>query len=789
MNEGSAWAEFQLLVVLAIEAGLLSLILFMALRRSPSVAWRWTFCQAAVTGMLLLALSEISGAGHVLASRVASVRATVRSPVTLAATPTTLPKLQSEQGSPGEVGVAQSGTTLDSSQAPHPSVMRVVPTDPNPIDTSAYPSRLGTLVSAIWVLGLIVVAGRAVLARGLTHLFRARRKVVDDPAVLARVDRIVHILGLRRQVRVLASGQLISPFAFGLMRPTLGLPDDFAVRFNEAQQEAILAHEIAHLAGNHPFWCLVGDAASAMLWWHPAVWWVRRQLHLAGELAADEASLLASGSPCVLAQCLVEMGKEMIQPMGAGRFGIAGFRSHLGHRVQFLVELEGKNWSPPRGLHSAIVKGVGPLTAVAIVILCTAWVTPRQLTKGETMTMIKLNWKHSLTAAALLVANQLPTAATPTSDSERTSDSPTVTADLTPEKPDRVGAQSGKAPDQQTSATFSRKSGDLWNRSRAGSELELKLRSMIVPSVDFKHLPLSDVLSYLSEQTRKLDPAKKGMNFLINPNQAPGLGTFTVDPTTGLPAAEPVSDPGSVIINFNLPLHDITMLDLLDAITKVANQPIAYQLEDYAVVFGFKNSSQFQSQVNAQNLGVTQPMRAMTFRVNTNTLIAGLESTFGIKVDTTGNANTRSRNVQAALRELLTRLGIGGDPNKSIFYNELTGILMVKAAPSDIDVIEAAIRTLGDSTAAESGNGASARGVPPTKSQEYADIRTALSALRDQEEDLSTRFTATHPKVQSIKGQITELTRRMDALKTQYPDLAYPATASTPSKDDISIKR
>ena len=56
----------------------------------------------------------------------------------------------------------------------------------------------------------------------------------------------------------------------------------------KSAQMFTLAHELAHLAARDPFWCLVADGAAAMLWWHPAVWWLRRQSQLASELAADE---------------------------------------------------------------------------------------------------------------------------------------------------------------------------------------------------------------------------------------------------------------------------------------------------------------------------------------------------------------------------------------------------------------------------------------------------------------------------------------------------------------------
>jgi hypothetical protein len=85
-----------------------------------------------------------------------------------------------------------------------------------------------------------------------------------------------------------------------------------------------------------------------------------------------------------------------------------------------------------------------------------------------------------------------------------------------------------------------------------------------------------------------------------------------------------------------------------------------------------------------------------TYKVNTNTFLAGLESAFGIKVESTAaNQGTRSRQVQSALKELLTQLGISMTPTKSVFYNDLTGMVMVRATSDDEEIVSAAIETLG----------------------------------------------------------------------------------------------
>jgi hypothetical protein len=241
--------------------------------------------------------------------------------------------------------------------------------------------------------------------------------------------------------------------------------------------------------------------------------------------------------------------------------------------------------------------------------------------------------------------------------------------------------------------------------SERGARLEAKLRDMVLDEVGFDSLPLSEVLKMLSDESRKRDPEKKGINFLINPNQTSSLSGAgaPIDPATGLPAASgPVEqlDVGAITIKFNLPLRHINMEDLLDAIVKVADRPISYSLEDYAVVFSLRPDA-------APSMPMMQRAAApflvvQTFHVDTNSFIPGLESAFGIKLDkaAAGKDGSRSRQIQTALRELLAQLNITLENNKTVFYNELTGVLMMRATPEELAVVQAAIETLGGGDAA-----------------------------------------------------------------------------------------
>jgi hypothetical protein len=200
------------------------------------------------------------------------------------------------------------------------------------------PSRVPAL---IWLAGTVWVLARVGAGRMLLWM-RSRHALRETP-VPEGVERLRVALGLGR-VRVIRWRSFRGPVTFGVLRPTVALPMDFETRFEPRQASAILAHELAHLAGRDPLWRLVSDGVCALAWWHPAVWWARRQLHAACETVADAASGLVPGGRMALAESLVAFGGELTATGGTGAGG-DGRPTELARRVRSLLAEDPGGWT------------------------------------------------------------------------------------------------------------------------------------------------------------------------------------------------------------------------------------------------------------------------------------------------------------------------------------------------------------------------------------------------------------------------------------------------------------
>src|SRR3546814_18073522 len=89
----------------------------------------------------------------------------------------------------------------------------------------------------------------------------------------------------------LVSTELRSLISWGVLRPTIGLSPKAVAAASEA--EAIIAHELAHVARLDWAKLLGARVACAVFWFNPLVWMLARDTLQLREEAADDAVLMA----------------------------------------------------------------------------------------------------------------------------------------------------------------------------------------------------------------------------------------------------------------------------------------------------------------------------------------------------------------------------------------------------------------------------------------------------------------------------------------------------------------
>ena len=155
-----------------------------------------------------------------------------------------------------------------------------------------------------WALGAAFMTLR--LAGGLWWL--ERHYVAPSlPAPTAwqhRAQGLAANLGINRKVRVNTSLAADSPLVIGWFRPVVLIPASAFLHLTPEALEAVLAHELAHICRADYLANLLQSLGEALLFFHPAAWWLSRHVRELREHCCDDLAASLCGNPMALAQGL-----------------------------------------------------------------------------------------------------------------------------------------------------------------------------------------------------------------------------------------------------------------------------------------------------------------------------------------------------------------------------------------------------------------------------------------------------------------------------------------------------
>ncbi|MBI5093834.1 MAG: M48 family metalloprotease [Candidatus Hydrogenedentes bacterium] len=153
-----------------------------------------------------------------------------------------------------------------------------------------------TYVMLAWCGGALFQAAR--MARGwwwMRRIVADGQVVVDGPIVDAAL-RAGAMIGLPELPRIVLTDARVSPFACGIRRAVVVLPNSLTQQVSEPGLMAVLAHEFAHLRRRDPLAGVILGVCDTVYFFHPLVHWVRRQILFERERACDDLVLATSNA-------------------------------------------------------------------------------------------------------------------------------------------------------------------------------------------------------------------------------------------------------------------------------------------------------------------------------------------------------------------------------------------------------------------------------------------------------------------------------------------------------------
>ncbi len=173
------------------------------------------------------------------------------------------------------------------------------------------PLRWMTWLPLLWLTGVAALSARLLLAAFAVHRLTHR----DANPLPDRWPHLAERLGLRRTVTFLQSARLTGPLQAGFLKPIILIPASLLTQLPAAQLEAIIAHELAHIARHDYLVNVLQNLVETLLFYHPAVWWTSRVVRTERELCCDQMAADVTGNPRQYAEALITLEEMAMSQM------------------------------------------------------------------------------------------------------------------------------------------------------------------------------------------------------------------------------------------------------------------------------------------------------------------------------------------------------------------------------------------------------------------------------------------------------------------------------------------
>jgi len=200
-------------------------------------------------------------------------------------------------------------------------------------------SRHGTWLR--WVLlGLAAVQVLAIarIAGGFWAVWRLRNRatICEDADAIATLGQLIKQSGIRRPVELMISSEVNTPAMLGWRRITILLPPEY-IEWTSDQLQAVLAHELAHVARRDGLWRTIAALLQSLHFYNPLAHLLARRFVLEQELAADRLACQWLGQRETYLQSVANLALGRKAPeVGWSTLAFLPSRSTLVRRLEML---------------------------------------------------------------------------------------------------------------------------------------------------------------------------------------------------------------------------------------------------------------------------------------------------------------------------------------------------------------------------------------------------------------------------------------------------------------------
>jgi len=241
-------------------------------------------------------------------------------------------------------------------------------------------------------------------------------------------------------------------------------------------------------------------------------------------------------------------------------------------------------------------------------------------------------------------------------------------------------------------------SGLIGSEALRQKDILKKLNEIIIPEINYREAVVSDVITFLSDESRRLDPAKVGVNIVLSSGIA--APTATPAPTAPPPApAAPGAEAGAAPTppavpggetpegrKITLSLRNVPLIDALKYVTTLAE--LKYRIESSAVIVLPVGAPEGDMITTSRHVspGAFKPVVAGT-AVATAGATGAAAGGGGGEYRALGVGASQTTTI-GDVKVIFEAAGVPFPLGSSIVYNDRTSTIIIRNTPENIEIFD-----------------------------------------------------------------------------------------------------
>ena len=161
-------------------------------------------------------------------------------------------------------------------------------------------------VSILWLSTVTFLASKLLIELYNVNQLPKLGIINTDENLQRRFQQLVTQIELKKTPKLLISIKVNTPMAIGWLKPIVLIPAAMLSGLTPAQLDMLILHELAHIRRNDYLVNFIQTIIETLLFFHPAVSWISKQMRNEREYCSDDIAVNIAGNPIAYAHTLAD---------------------------------------------------------------------------------------------------------------------------------------------------------------------------------------------------------------------------------------------------------------------------------------------------------------------------------------------------------------------------------------------------------------------------------------------------------------------------------------------------